>query len=104
MNPIITEMAVQDKYFKAYIQGNPGVCEYGPNETVAVCKLLLRLQGVKVITLNGFTAFAVVMWISWLALSWLIVLTDMRMDAVNGIMWGLFLFLGICGSALASKK
>ena len=102
MNPIITEMQ-RNKTFKAYVQGNPGVCEYSPDETIAVCKLLLRLRGTHVINVNGFSVFTTVMWTCWLVLSFGLV-GGLEVNTFNGMLWGLLLLLGIFGGAIASRQ
>ena len=103
MNPIITEMT-SSKGQKAYVSGNPEVCEYGENESIAISKLLLRLQGKRMSSLSGAFWFACAMWLSWLALSWLFIFSAIEESIFSKFMWGLFLFFAIMGSAYGTKK
>lgn len=103
MNPIITELQ-KDKRWKAYVQGNPAVAEYGHEETIAIAMLLLRLQGVRVIHISGPFVFSTTMWLCWLIISWLLIMDKIAMETFTGIMWGLVLLLGIFGGAYASRS
>lgn len=103
MKPIITEMT-KDKTWKAYIEGNPQVCEFGERESIAVAMLILRLQGARVTKLNGATVFSVAMWLCWIALSWLIIAESVQVTTFNGLMWGLFLLFGIFGISFSLRR
>lgn len=103
MNPIITEMT-SGKGQKAFIQGNPSVCEYGENETIAIAKLLLRLQGKKIVTISGAFLLAVGMWISWIALTWLFLMDVVQRSAFPVMMWAVFFVIGVLSSAYATRK
>lgn len=102
MNPIITEMT-EGKGWRAHVDGNSKVYEYGESETVAISKLLLRLQGKRVSSISGAFLFASACWVSWFILTWLWILGVVAMEGTTTI-WSLFLLLGLFGSAYATRK
>jgi len=103
MNPIIIEMT-KSKTFEAYVEGNPSVREAGDTESIAVAKLLLRLQGVRPSNISGAFLLSGFCWLGWFALSWLFMADAIRLDTFSGMMWGLFLLIGILAGAFATRK
>lgn len=105
MNPIITELVKKNpNQWKAYIQGNPSIFEQGDNETVAIARLLIKLQGVKVRTWNGSFYLSVFCWLSVVVIPWLGMTGYLT---INDRMWGFWIFfigLAICSTAYSSVK
>jgi hypothetical protein len=100
MNPIITQLVKKSpNKWKAYIQGNESVFEEGENETLAIARLLMRLQGKSVHTWNGAFYLAAFSWLSVLVLPWLM-LTD-KLPA-DGLSWSFFFFFLIMGTLSGS--
>ena len=105
MNPIITELRKKNpNVWKAYIQGNPSLFEEGENETLAIARLLIRLQGRSVRTWNGAFYLSVFCWLSVVVMPWLLLTGSMEASALFWEFWTFFLLLGICAGAYASVK
>jgi hypothetical protein len=103
MNPIITKMK-KDKTFQAWVQGNESLVEEGQNETEAIARLLLRLQGRSIRTWSGPFYLACACWLSVFVEAWLLLTGHIQS---NGTAWGLWIFfflMGIFSSSLAMRK
>lgn len=103
MNPIITEMQSKDTV-RAYVEGNKDVFEFGQNETVAICKLLLRLQGYPARTWNGPFLLACLAWGSLFAETWMLLTRSIVNDGIAWGMWLFFLMTGVFSSSMAMRK
>ena len=105
MNPIITELTKKKpNCWKAYIQGNPSIFEEGENETLAIARLLMRLQGKQIRTWNGAFYLSVFCWLSVVVIPWLGMTGYIEM---NGLVWGFWIFfilLAIFSTAFSSVK
>lgn len=105
MNPIITELVgKKPNQWKAYIQGNPEIFEQGDNETVAIARLLIKLQGVKVRTWNGAFYLSVFCWLSVVVIPWLGMTGHMEMNGLTWGFWIFFILLSIGATAYSSVK
>lgn len=102
MKPIITEMK-PNKSFRAFVQGNPEVVEEGENETIAIARLLMRLQGKSLRTWNGAFYLALVSWTSVFVEAWLLITGNVSGGAAWGF-WFFFFLTALLSSSLAMKK
>jgi len=103
MKPILTEMR-PNKTFKAWVQGNPEVMEEGRNESEAIARLLLRLQGQSIRTWNGAFFLACAVWLSVFVEAWLLLTGNIQSGGTAWAIWFFFLLVAILSSSLAMKK
>lgn len=103
MNKIVTKQ-IGNHSVQAYVEGNEDVFELGDNESIAISKLLLRLQGYPSRTWNGAYALACFVWASLLVESWLMLTNHLAVDWLAWLMWGMFFLIGTFSSAYATRK
>lgn len=105
MNPIITELVKKNpNQWKAYIQGNPSIFEQGENETLAIARLLVKLQGKQVRTWNGSFYLSVFCWLSVVVIPWLLMMGYLGMNFLTWGFWIFFILLAIASTAYSSMK
>lgn len=103
MNPIVTERTNKSNV-KAYVQGNKEIYENGENETIAISKLLLRLQGKNIRTWSGPFVLAVFSWFSLFLETWRMLGGRIEGDFMAWFFWGFFFLLALFSSSLAMRK
>lgn len=103
MNKIVTKHI--SKYsVMAHVEGNEEVFEVGDNESIAVSKLLLRLQGYPPRVWSGSYMLACFAWLSVFVESWLMLTNHLASDWLAWGMWITFLLIGTFSSAYATRK
>ena len=103
MNPIITKMK-PDKTFQAWVQGNQEIVEEGKNESEAIARLLLRLQGKSIRTWNGAFFLACAGWLSVFVEAWLLLTGYIDNTGMAWGVWAFFFMTAIFSSSLAMRK
>lgn len=88
----------------AYVEGNEEVFEVGENESIAISKLLLRLQGYPSRVWSGSFMLACSAWLSLFMESWLLLTNHLESSTLAWFMWGIFLLIGTFSSAYATRK
>ncbi len=103
MNPIITERTTKSNV-KAYIQGNKEVYEMGENESIAISKLLLRLQGKTIRTWSGAFVLAIFSWASVFVEMWRMLNGFLHGSPMAWAFLAFFFLTALFSSSLAMRK
>lgn len=103
MNKIVTKK-ISNYSVQAHVEGNEEVFELGDNESIAISKLLLRLQGYPSRVWSGAFMLACFAWLSVFVESWLMLTGRLESDWLAGFMWVTFLLIGTFSSAYATRK
>jgi hypothetical protein len=103
MNPIVTERTNKTNVI-AYVQGNKDGYEMGETESIAICKLLIRLQGKMIRTWSGAFILATFAWLSVFVEMWRMLNGLLQSSPMAWAFLVFFFLVALFSSSLAMRK